>query len=133
MPPGQVDLAFLRAQEVIAKDEDLQRYCPTGVPILRVDKEYYLHVVNSLRGLPYTVVQPLTDGEQQTAAKVRSVVLGVEKVIAQTKPSTERLNQVTKAVAAAQAMDPALVDEFWLRYEEMREELCAGERMDAEV
>lgn len=79
VPPDQVDLAFSKAQEVIAADQRLQRYCPLGIPVLRLDKEFYLNVVNTLVGLPYKVVLPLTDAENRSSQDIRQLLLDADK------------------------------------------------------
>lgn len=117
IPPDQVDLAFIRTQELIAREPDLQRYTPSGSPILRLDKEFYLHVVNSLYGLPYTIVPPLTTEEQETVAKVKAAIQSVEKLPLPTR-AAQILSCLEKNVSGLRGVEAEEVERFWRLLEE---------------
>lgn len=73
VPEEQIDVAFSQSQELIATNRSLQRYCPLGIPLYAADKEFYLNVVNSLVGLPYQVVIPLSEDEVRTGERIQTL------------------------------------------------------------
>ena len=117
VPPDQVDLAFLRTQELVAKEPALQRYFPSGSPILRIDKEFYLHVVNTLHGLPYTVVQPLTQTELDIVTQVKSALQSVDKHTALSKV-TQPLTVFQRTVSGLRPVEAEEVTRLWRLIEE---------------
>jgi hypothetical protein len=117
IPPDQVDIAFIRTQELIAREPELQRYTPSGSPILRLDKEFYLHIVNSLYGLPYTIVPPLTTEEQEVVTKVKAAVQSVDKLPLPTR-ATQILACLEKNVMGLKGVEAEEVERFWRLLEE---------------
>lgn len=97
VPADQVDLAFYKAQELIATDAGLQKFCPAGVPMNRDDKEFYLHVVNTIyRSIPYKVVFPLTESEQRSAGQIRDLTLEADKALIQAEPLAADVRSLTQ-------------------------------------
>ena len=76
VPEDQVDVAFSKSQELIATTRSLQQYCPLGIPFRAAEKEFYLNVVNSLVGLPYEVVLPLSEAEIRTGERIQTLASG---------------------------------------------------------
>lgn len=74
IPKEQVDLAFAKTQKMISNDADLQKFLPRGVPEATADKVYFLEIVNTLRGLEYKAVLPLSEEENQRAALLGATV-----------------------------------------------------------
>jgi hypothetical protein len=75
VPMDQIDIAFRRSQELIATNRSLQGYCPLGIPLSATDKQFYLDVVNSLVGLPYKVVLPLSEEEIRAGEGIKTLIL----------------------------------------------------------
>jgi len=103
VPAEQVDLAFSKAQELIATDTSLQKYCPAGMPIVRADKEFYLHVVNTIyRSIPYKVVLPLTESEQRSVGQIRQIAADVNRALIQAEPLAADVRSLGKLLESAE-------------------------------
>jgi len=74
IPKEQVDLAYAKTQKMISTDADLQKFLPRGVPETPADKMYFLEIVNTLRGLEYKAVLPLSEQESRRAAMLGTTV-----------------------------------------------------------
>ncbi len=103
VPAEQVDLAFSKTQELIATDASLQKYCPAGIPIVRADKEFYLHVVNTIyRSIPYKVVLPLSEGEQKSAGQIRQIAADVSRSLIQAEPLAADVRSLGKLLEGSE-------------------------------
>ena len=99
IPLDQIDLAFNRAQELIATEHRLHRYCPLGIPMYPGDKNFYIQVVNSLAGLPYKVILPLSDWDQQCVKMIQKVVEEVGSAGVRVGEGAYELEKVLKKLA----------------------------------
>lgn len=62
IPQEQIDLAW--TTEGLTAAQEFQDYFPQGPPITRPEKEYFLDVIHTLRGVKYTPILPISDTEQ---------------------------------------------------------------------
>jgi hypothetical protein len=62
IPQEQIDLAW--TTEGPLASQELQDYFPQGSPITRPEKEYFLDIIHTMRGVKYTPVLPISPMEQ---------------------------------------------------------------------
>jgi len=69
VPQEQVDLAWTAESSI--SSSDIQVYFPQGSPITRPEKEYFLDVIHTLRGLKYVPILPISEEEQMQVDTLR--------------------------------------------------------------
>ena len=62
VPQEQMDLAWTAESAFLSAD--IQEYFPQGTPITRPEKEYFLDVIHTIRGIKYVPVLPISEAEQ---------------------------------------------------------------------
>lgn len=75
VPADQFDLALFKAQKFFSPQSELQQYLPSCPPETSSDKCYYLDIANSLVGLHFKVIFPLSESEKELATSVRTSVV----------------------------------------------------------
>jgi hypothetical protein len=112
IPEEQVNLAFAKTQKMIASDADLQKFLPRGVPETIPDKIYFLEIVNTLRGLEYKAVLPLSDLENRRAAMLSATVNQAYASLGEMKRKGEMAEYLEQALRRQQGLENYGVSEY---------------------
>lgn len=134
IPDDQVDLAYAKAQKMISNDADLQKFLPRGIPETIPDKLYFLEIVNTLRGLEYKAVLPITNEEKRTVEDIRKTMNGALSQLGRVDRSDGGVGELNQTLVRLRQSDYGVSDylDMYAKYHSRLAELEAREMSDEE-